>query len=142
MTLRGRLALVNVMVLLIALLLLAAIVLNQLIHDLYEQLDQELVLLSTHELTRVELTTNTPRFAASNRQLSPQMGLEGFARLLTPDGQITDGLGAYTTTPVLPQTLQVPPQGATFNQTNNVIRNILWNFFKIFIAGIFTKGNI
>ena len=40
MTLRGRLALVNVMVLLIALLLLAAIVLNQLIHDLYEQLDQ------------------------------------------------------------------------------------------------------
>jgi len=57
MTLRGRLALVNVIVMLIALLLLAAIVLNQLVHDLYEQLDRELGLIGARELTRVDIET-------------------------------------------------------------------------------------
>lgn len=114
MTLRGRLALVNVLVLLIALLLLAAIVFNQLVHDLYEQLDQDLALMSAHELTRIQIINNAPVFAANNRQPSPQMGLEGFARLLNTAGQVTDGLGSYTTTPILPQTLLTPPAGSDF----------------------------
>jgi len=119
MTLRRRLALVNVLVLLIALLLLAAIIFNRLTHDLREQLDQDLVQMSAQELTRIEVANHTLTFAANNRQLSAQMGLVGFARLLDARGQITDGLGAYNTAPVLPATLQTPPGGAMFNQTNS-----------------------
>jgi len=118
MTLRKRLALVNVIVLLIALLLLAAIVFNRLTNDLREQLDQDLAQMSAQELTRIEVVNHTLTFAANNRQLPAQMGLVGFARLLDANGQITDGLGAYTTAPVLPATLQTPPRGAMFDQTN------------------------
>jgi heavy metal sensor kinase len=118
MTLRKRLALVNVIVLLIALLLLAAIVFNRLTHDLREQLDQDLAQMSAQELTRIEVINHTLVFAANNRQLPAQMRLAGFARLLDANGQITDGLGAYTTAPVLLETLQTPPQGAMFDQTN------------------------
>lgn len=118
MTLRRRLALVNVIVLLIALLLLAAIVFNRLTHDLHEQLDQDLVQMSAQELTRIEVVNHTLAFAANNRQLPTQMRLAGFARLLDANGQITDGLGAYNSTPVLPETLQTPPEGAMFDQTN------------------------
>ena len=77
MTLRKRLALVNVTVLLIALLLLAAIVYNQLTHDLREQLDKDLAQLSTQELALIKMVNNTLTFAANNRQLPA-----GFARLL------------------------------------------------------------
>jgi heavy metal sensor kinase len=118
MTLRGRLALVNVIVLLIALLLLAAIIFNRLTHDLREQLDQDLVQMSAQELTRIEVVNHTLTFAANNRQLPTQMRLAGFARLLDAHGQITDGLGAYDTASVLPETLQIPPEGAMFDQTN------------------------
>jgi heavy metal sensor kinase len=118
MTLRGRLALVNVIVLLTALLLLAAIVFNRLSHDLREQLDQDLAQMSAQELTRIEVINHSLAFAANNRQLPTQMRLAGFARLLDANGQITDGLGAYTTAPVLLETLQTPPQGAMFDQTN------------------------
>ncbi len=118
MTLRRRLALVNVIVLLIALLLLAAIVFNRLTHDLREQLDQDLAQMSAQELTRIEVVNHTLAFAANNRQLPAQMRLAGFARLLDANGHITDGLGAYTTAPVLLETLQTPPEGALFDQTN------------------------
>ena len=84
MTLRGRLALVNVIVLLIALLLLAGIVLNQLVHDLYEQLDRELGLIGARELTRLDIVGGAPRFAPSDRQPPPEMSLTGFIRLLDP----------------------------------------------------------
>ena len=117
MTLRGRLALVNVIVLLIALLLLAAIVLNQLVHDLYEQLDRELGLIGARELSRLDIIDDTPQFAPTNRQPPPEMGLTGFIRLLDTQGNITDGLGSYTTVPVLPQVLTPPPQGLALNQT-------------------------
>lgn len=113
MTLRKRLALVNVTVLLIALLLLAAIVYNQLTHDLREQLDKDLAQLSAQELALIKVANNTLTFAANNRQLPA-----GFARLLDANGHITDGLGAYTIAPVLLETLQTPPQGAMFDQTN------------------------
>ena len=79
MTLRKRLALVNVIVLFIALLLLAAIVFNRLAHDLREQLDQDLVQMSAQELTRIEVANHTLTFTANNRQLPAQMGLVGFA---------------------------------------------------------------
>jgi len=118
MTLRGRLALVNVIVLLIALLLLAAIVLNQLVHDLYEQLDRELGLIGARELTRVDIVNDIPQFAPTDRQTPPEMGLAGFIRLVDVQGHITDGLGSYTTVPVLPQALSPPPQGLTLNQTS------------------------
>jgi heavy metal sensor kinase len=118
MTLRRRLALVNVIVLLMALLLLAAIVFNQLTRDLREQLDQDLAQMSAQELTRIEVINHSLVFAANNRQLPAQMGLAGFARLLDANGQITDGLGAYTAAPVLLETLQTSPQGAMFDQTN------------------------
>ncbi|MCG3206531.1 MAG: Adaptive-response sensory-kinase SasA [Anaerolineae bacterium] len=117
MTLRGRLALVNVSILLIALLLLAAIVFNQLSRDLYEQLDQELALLSANELSRVEIVSNTPLFTA-NAPATQQLKPEGFARLLDTRGRVTDGAGHFRTIPVLPQSLQTPPQGLITNQTS------------------------
>lgn len=117
MTLRWRLALVNVIVLLIALLLLAGIVLNQLVHDLYEQLDRELGLIGARELTQVDITADTPRFAPTDRRPPPEMGLAGFIRLIDLQGQITDGWGSYTTVPVLPHALTPPPQGLALNQT-------------------------
>lgn len=119
MTLRGRLALVNMIVLLLALLLLAGIVLNQLVHDLYEQIDQELGLMSANALTSIKLADGRLVFAANSPQPSPQMGPQGFVRLLSASGQITDGIGAYNRTAVLPQTLQTPPQGLIFNQSSN-----------------------
>ncbi len=119
MTLRGRLALVNALVLLIALLLLAAIVVNQLVHDLYEQLDQELGLLGAQAVSQITIVNNTPHFVTNNRQPPLQIGPEGFIRLLDATGQITAGFGAYQDTPVLPEVLDTPPQGLLFNQTSN-----------------------
>jgi len=119
MTLRGRLALVNVLVLLIALLLLAAIVVNQLVHDLYEQLDQELGLLGAQAVSQVVIVNNTPHFVTNSRQPPLPTGPEGFIRLLDTGGQITAGLGAYHDTLILPQALTTPPQGLLFNQTSN-----------------------
>jgi heavy metal sensor kinase len=112
------LALVNVLVLLFALLLLAAIVVNQLVHDLYEQLDQELGLLAAQALKQVEIADNTPRFATDGQPLALPIGPEGFVRLLDTSGQITTGLGQYDNTPVLPQTLATPAQGQLLNQTS------------------------
>ena len=117
MTLRERLALVNVIVLLIALLLLAAIVFRQLVGDLYEQLDRDLALLSTQELSRVRIVNSSLIFAHQDRLL-PQIGPAGFIRLVDLQGRITDGLGAYTDTPVSPNTLNAPPQGLFSNQTS------------------------
>jgi heavy metal sensor kinase len=117
MTLRGRLALVNVIVLLIALLLLAAIVFKQLVGDLYEQLDRDLALIGTQELSRVRIVNSSLIFAHQDRSL-PQIGPAGFIRLVDPQGHITDGLGAYTDTGVSPSTLNAPPQGLIFNQTS------------------------
>ena len=117
MTLRGRLALVNVIVLLIALLSLAAIVLNQLVHDLYEQLDRELGQIGIQELARVKIVAGVPQFPHTDRQRPPEMGGAGFVRLVDKQGHVTDGLGHYTSVPVLPQALSPPPQGLALNQT-------------------------
>jgi heavy metal sensor kinase len=117
MTLRGRLALINVGVLLIALLLLAGIVLNQLVGDLYEQLDHDLALIGTRELAMVKVVKGSPTFG-NNGQPLPQIGLDGFIRLVDTQGQIVDGVGAYRDTPVSPQTFDAPPQGLVFNQTS------------------------
>lgn len=116
-TLQGRLALVNVTVLLIALILLAAIVLNQVAHDLTEQLDWNLQAVSQQELARIKIVAGTPLFTAETRQPNPKLGPEGFVRLLDRQGRITSGLGAYDSVPVLPESLRVPPQGGGFNQT-------------------------
>lgn len=116
-TLRGRLALVNVAVLFIALILLAAIVMNQLVHDLYEQLDQRLQIASHEEMAWVKIVNNTPLFATQINEPHAQLGLDGFARLLDRQGHITAGLGAFDRTPVLPATLIAPPQGLVSNQT-------------------------
>lgn len=116
MTLRGRLALVNVAVLLIALLLLAAIVLNVLGDDLYEQLDQDLGQLGRQELAQVKLVNN--RLIFEDKSQPPQVGPAGFIRLLDAEGHISDGLGDYTGTPVLAQALTVSPQGQVLNQTS------------------------
>ena len=118
MTLRGRLALVNVIVLFIALLLLAAIVLNQLVHDFYEQLDRELSLIGARELIRVDMVDDAPLFTPTDRQPPPEMGAAGFIRLVDRQGHITDGMGNYTSVPVSLRALSPPPQGLALNQTN------------------------
>jgi heavy metal sensor kinase len=118
MTLRGRLALVNVAVLLIALLLLAAIVLNRVVNDLYEKLDRDLETTSYREVAQVEIVNNTPRFAPSVRRSQFQLGPTGFIRLLDSQGHITDGLGAYASVPVLQRSLVTAPHGLVFNQTS------------------------
>jgi heavy metal sensor kinase len=117
-TLRGRLALVNVVVLLIALLLLAGIVLNQLVRDLYEQLDHDLALIGARELAIVKVVHGIPTLG-NNSQPLPQIGLEGFIRLVDTQGRIVDGVGAFSDTPVSTQTLDAPPQGLVFNQTSH-----------------------
>lgn len=118
MTLRGRLALVNAIVLLIALLLLAAIVLDVLNDDLYEQLDQDLSQVGSQELAQVKLVDNKLTFEDNSRP-PPQVGHKGFIRLLDVQGHISDGLGDYTGTPVLVQALTAPPQGLALDQTSN-----------------------
>jgi len=133
MTLRGRLALVNVLVLLTALLLLAAIIVNQLAHDLYEQLDQELRLLGAQAVSQVTIVNNSPRFMANSQQPPLQTGPEGFIRLLDTSGQVTAGLGAYSDTPVLPQVLTTPPQGLLFNQTSNSGRPLRLYTLPLFV---------
>lgn len=117
MTLRSRLALVNVVVLLAALLLLAFIVYNQLASDLHEQLDQELALTSNQALRLVTLVNDSPVFAPNNRQNLTMPGPEGFVRLLNAAGQITAGQGEYQHAPVLAEALKPGPQGIVFNQT-------------------------
>ena len=118
MTLHGRLALVNAIILFIALLLLAAIVLNVLGDDLYEQIDQDLGQIGLQELAQVKLVNNRLMFG-DNSQSPPQVGPGGFIRLLDAEGRISDGLGDYTGTPVLAQALTAPFQGSVLNQTSN-----------------------
>lgn len=114
MTLRGRLALVNAIILFIALLLLAAIVLNVLGDDLYEQIDQDLGQIGLQELARVKLVNN--RLTFEDKSQPPQVGAAGFIRLLDAKGHISDGLGDYTGTPVMAQTLTASSQGLALNQ--------------------------
>jgi heavy metal sensor kinase len=116
-TLQGRLALVNVTVLLIALVLLAAIVLNQVAHDLAEQLDTDLQAVSQQESARIRLLAGAPLFTAESHHSNPKLGPVGFVRLLDRQGHITGGLGHYDSLPILPESLLVPPQGQGFNQT-------------------------
>jgi heavy metal sensor kinase len=117
MTLRSRLALVNVTVLLVALLLLAFIVYNQLVSDLHEQLDRELALTSEQALQAVTLIHDSPVFAPNHPQNFTPPGPEGFVRLLNAAGQITAGRGEYHSAPVLTDALQTSPKGVIFNQT-------------------------
>lgn len=118
MTLRSRLALVNVAVLLVALLLLALIVYNRLAADQYERLDQALALTSEQTLRLVTLVDDAPVFATANhRPLSTSLDRDGFVRLLNKTGQITAGRGELQHAPVLNETLSSAPQGIFFNQT-------------------------
>jgi heavy metal sensor kinase len=116
-TLQGRLVLVNVAVLLVALILLAVIVLNQVIHDLYERLDWNLQVISRHELAWVEIVDRTPVFTANVARSHPKLGPEGFVRLLDRQEHLTSGLGPYESVPVSFQSQIIPPQGVGFNQT-------------------------
>lgn len=117
-TLQGRLALVNVAVLLVALILLAVIVLNQVGHDLYERLDENLQEISRQESAWVEIVGGMPFFAADVARSHPKLGPAGFVRLLDRQGHITAGLGPYERVPISSQLLTVAPQGAGSNQTN------------------------
>ena len=115
-TLQGRLALVNVAVLLIALVLLAAFVWNQVIHDLYERLDGNLQAIGRQELAGVVIVDNTPVFEANLDRPAPRLGPYGFVRLLDRRGDITAGLGSYDSIPVASQSLTVPRQGLGLDQ--------------------------
>lgn len=115
-SLRDRLILVNVAVFLVALPLLAFLTLNQLVKGLYDQLDRGLEIIAYSELGRVELQQDSPQFKADTPRPPGRLGSEGFVRLLTPQGQITDGYGAFQPIPVLEETLSATAAGLVFNQ--------------------------
>ncbi len=116
LTLRDRLILVNAAIFLVALPLLAVVLLNQLVTGLYDQLDRGLEIITYNELARVTPAGNPPQFAANSSRPQSQLGAEGFVRLLDPQGQISDGIGAYRPTPVLLASLSAANNGLVFNQ--------------------------
>jgi heavy metal sensor kinase len=116
LSLRDRLILVNAAIFLVALPLLAALMLSQLVKGLYDQLDRGLEIVTYTHLGRIELANGHPQFSADSTRPRAQLGAEGFVRLLDTQGQVIDGYGAYWQTPVLAQSLTATAQGLVFNQ--------------------------
>jgi heavy metal sensor kinase len=118
-TLRGRLALINVAVLLMALLLLAGVVLNQVVADLYERLDRDLETIAHDQLRHIKIINGVPVFAGNAGQLHAELSPLGFVRLLDDQGRIVDGLGDYSSAPVVQGSLVDNLHGSVLNQTND-----------------------
>jgi heavy metal sensor kinase len=118
-TLRGRLALINVAVLLMALLLLAGVVLNQVVNDLYERLDRDLETIAHDQLRHVEVVGGVPVFAPNGGQLRTGLSPAGFVRLLDDQGRIVNGFGDYSSAPVVQGSLVNNLNGSVLNQTND-----------------------
>lgn len=115
-SLRDRLILVNVAVFLVALPFLAFVTLNQLVKGLYDQLDRGLEIVVYTEMGRVEIQQEVLQFNPNNSPPPGRLGSEGFVRLLTPQGQITDGYGIYQPIPVLQESLSADTAGLVLNQ--------------------------
>lgn len=118
-TLRGRLALINVAVLLLALLLLAGVVLNQVVHDLYERLDRDLETVAHEQLRYVEIVNGVPVFGRGAGQLESGLSPLGFIRMLDNNGRVVDGLGDYSSAPVMQGSLADNLHGSVLNETTD-----------------------
>lgn len=105
LTLRQRLVLINIAVLLIALAILAGIVVQQLSQGLYRQLDFQLEQVAEHAREQIAVLNGSPVLLPDAEEYRGQLGRDGWLRVLDAQGNITDGLGNYASVPLSAQTL-------------------------------------
>ena len=116
LTLRNRLVLVNLLVFLITLIVLVAVISNQILSHLYEQLDRDLAQAGLHALGHVVLEDGSPHLTEDRDLGENNLGSVGFVRLLDGHGVILDGMGDYRSVGVAAKTLSATDRGMAFNQ--------------------------
>ncbi len=116
LTLRWRLVLVNLLVFLITLIVLVAVISNQILGHLYEQLDRDLAQAGMHAMAHVLLEDGRPLLMPDRDQGEMALGSHGFVRLLDTRGNVLSGTGEYDRLGVADRTLSAPDGGSAYNQ--------------------------
>jgi len=105
-TLRQRLVFINAAVLLIAVLILAGIVMQQLVRGLYRQLDSELENAALHAQEQVAIVNGVLVLLPDAGEIRSQLGRDSWLRVLDAQGNVSAEVGKFpdgtVTLPALP----------------------------------------
>ena len=119
LTLRQRLVLVNLVVFLVTMIVLVAVMSNQILSHFYEQLDQELAKTATDAADNLTMTSGNLRLGGGELQPTGDPDARGFVRLLDAQGQVIDGVGSFDTVSVRSRQFPDHDRGAAANQRSD-----------------------
>ncbi len=124
LTLRQRLVLVNLVVFLVTLIVLVAVMSDQILSHLYEQLDQELAKTAADAADHLTMTAGNLRLGGDDLRPTGDPDASGFVRLLDDQGHVIDGVGSFDTVPVRSGTFPAHDRGAAANQRSDQRRQL------------------
>lgn len=138
-TLRNRLVLVNMVVVLLTFVVLAGALSGQLLGHLYGQLDSELAALSQQALREVEFSDGRLHNGEWEEHALVVPGYPGFVRLLDEQGRILGGMGEFQNLAVAPRALSAPDAGMALNERTKDGR-LLRVYTQPFLAQVHEDG--
>ena len=111
--------LVDLVVFLVAMIVLVAVMSDQILSHFYEQLDQELAKTATDAADNLTMTSGNLRLGGGELQPTGDPDARGFVRLLDAQGQVIDGMGRFDTVSVRSRQFPDHVRGAAANQRSD-----------------------